>query len=135
MDYVRSIAFGLLAPILQVPGIRFFSLQQGGDTGEAGAAGLIDWMADCDDLTDTAALLDNLDLVISVDTAVAHLAGALGKRVWMLNRFATDWRWMLDRADSPWYPTMRIYRQSALNDWESPVRAVAADLAALAPAA
>jgi Glycosyltransferase family 9 (heptosyltransferase) len=132
MDYVRSIAFGLLQPILEVPGMRFFSLQQGDAALEAGRANMTDWMADCADLTDTAALIDSLDLVISVDTAIAHLAGALGKRVWMLNRFATDWRWMLGRSDSPWYPTLRIYRQPALGDWESPIRAVAADLAALA---
>jgi tetratricopeptide (TPR) repeat protein len=132
MDYMRSIPFGLLEPILQIPGVRFFSLQQGDAAAEAGGAKLTDWMADCTELTDTAALIDNLDLVISVDTAVAHLAGALGKRVWMLNRFATDWRWMLGRTDSPWYPSMRIYRQPARNDWQSPILAVAADLAALA---
>jgi ADP-heptose:LPS heptosyltransferase len=68
--------------------------------------------------------MDNLDLVISVDTAAAHLAGAMGKPVWVLNRFDTCWRWMLDRDDSPWYPTMRLFRQPRPGDWNSVVRAV-----------
>jgi UDP:flavonoid glycosyltransferase YjiC (YdhE family) len=76
------------------------------------------------DFADTAALVENLDLVITVDTAIAHLAGALGKPVWLLNRFASCWRWLLKRTDSPWYPTMRLFRQPSLGDWES----VAADV-------
>jgi ADP-heptose:LPS heptosyltransferase len=71
------------------------------------------------DFTDTAAIVSNLDLVITVDSAVAHLAGALGKPVWTLLPFAPDWRWMLSREDSPWYPTMRLFRQSAPGDWTS----------------
>jgi tetratricopeptide (TPR) repeat protein len=80
------------------------------------------------DFTDTAALIENLDLVISVDTSTAHLAGALGKPVWLMNRFDTCWRWFLDREDSPWYPTFKIYRQPKPHDWDSVVNRIAEDL-------
>lgn len=79
-----------------------------------------------EDFADTAALIDGLDLIITVDTAVAHLAGALGKPVWVLNRYASCWRWMLERTDSPWYPTLRLFRQPSLGDWESVMREVVA---------
>ena len=79
----------------------------------------------------TAALVNNLDLVISVDTAVAHLAAAMGKPVWLLNRFDSCWRWLLDRRDSPWYPTMRIYRQPVPGNWDAVLAEVGRDLAAL----
>src|SRR6185312_13392762 len=69
------------------------------------------------DFADTAALLENLDLLITVDSAVAHLAGALGKPVWVMNRYASCWRWLLKRTDSPWYPSLRLYRQPSLGDW------------------
>ena len=78
---------------------------------------LLDWTEELQDFADTAALIEALDLVISVDTSVAHLAGALGKPVWMLNRFDTCWRWLLERSDSPWYPTMRLFRQPRMGDW------------------
>jgi ADP-heptose:LPS heptosyltransferase len=81
-----------------------------------------------DDFADTAALIANLDLVISVDTAVAHLAAALGKPVWLLDRFDADWRWLIGRTDSPWYPTLRIYRQPKPGDWDSVLAEVARDL-------
>jgi ADP-heptose:LPS heptosyltransferase len=81
------------------------------------------------DFSATAALIEQLDLVISVDTSTAHLAGALGKPVWMLNRFDTCWRWLLDRADTPWYPTARIYRQERAGDWDSVIQRVRRDLA------
>jgi tetratricopeptide (TPR) repeat protein len=77
-----------------------------------------------EDFADTAGLLENLDLVISVDTAIAHLAGALGKPVWVMNRYATCWRWLLNRSDSPWYPTLRLFRQPALGDWDWVIREV-----------
>jgi ADP-heptose:LPS heptosyltransferase len=69
------------------------------------------------DFTDTAAVIANLDLVISVDTSVAHLAGAIGKPVWTLLPFVPDWRWLLERDDSPWYPSMRLFRQTTMHDW------------------
>jgi ADP-heptose:LPS heptosyltransferase len=81
------------------------------------------------DFADTAALIENLDLLITVDTAVAHLAGALDKPVWMLLKFRPDWRWLLDRSDSPWYPTMRLFRQPNRNDWDTPIRMISRQLA------
>jgi len=71
------------------------------------------------DFSDTAALVSLMDVVVTVDTSVAHLAGAMGKPVWILLPFAPDWRWMLERADSPWYPTARLFRQPKIGDWQS----------------
>jgi ADP-heptose:LPS heptosyltransferase len=85
-----------------------------------------------DSFADTAAIVSLLDLVISADTSVVHLAGALGRPVWVLLSFAPDWRWLLGRDDSPWYPTARLFRQAAIDDWSSPVERAAAELAALA---
>ena len=117
----------LLARIMDIPGVRFYSLQKDGPPAPREFE-LIDLMDACDDFADTAALISNLDLVISVDTAVAHLAGALGKPVWLLNRFDSCWRWLRDRQDSPWYPTMRIFRQPAPGDWQSVVSSVGDEL-------
>jgi tetratricopeptide (TPR) repeat protein len=132
VDRRRSIALAMLAPLADLPGIRFVSLQKGEPGAQAKSPPacmvLHDWTDALKDFADTAALIENLDLVISVDTAVAHLAGALGKPVWLLNRFDTDWRWLLDRADSPWYPTMRVFRQPAPGDWESVLEAVRSEL-------
>ena len=85
-------------------------------------------MDECRDLLDTAALIEELDLVISIDTAVAHLAGALGKPLWLLTRFESDWRWMLGRDDSPWYPTARLFRQRRPGDWDELMQRVGAAL-------
>jgi len=85
---------------------------------------LYDFTEDLHDFADTAALIDNLDLVVSVDTAVVHLAGALGKPVWLLNRFDTCWRWLQDRDDSPWYPSLRQFRQPTTGDWPSVISRV-----------
>ena len=120
-DRNRSIALASLGPLAQVPGIRVVSLQKG----EAAAYArkvptgmeLIDWSEELNDFADTAALIANLDLVIAVDTAVVHLAGAMGKPVWVLLPYVPDWRWLLERKDSPWYPTMRLFRQKSLGDW------------------
>lgn len=89
---------------------------------------LIDWTSDLKDLADTAALLENLSLVITHDSTIAHLAGAMGKPVWLLLPTLSDWRWMLDRPDSPWYPTMRIFRQRSADSWEQPLREMAQHL-------
>ena len=91
-------------------------------------AGRRDHTADIHDFADTAALIENLDLIISVDTSTAHLAGAMGKPVWLLNRFDTCWRWFLDREDSPWYPSMRIFRQPTPGDWTTVIQNVTAAL-------
>lgn len=112
---------------LNIAGIDFVSLQKGEDAQQQlkqlqesawNGPAIADFTGELHDFSDTAALIDNLDLVISVDTSVAHLAGALGKPVWLLNRFDTCWRWLIDREDSPWYPSMRIFRQSSPGDWE-----------------
>jgi ADP-heptose:LPS heptosyltransferase len=89
---------------------------------------LDDWTSELNDFADTAALVSVLDLVISVDTAVAHLAGALGKPVWLLNRFDPCWRWLLHRADSPWYPTLQQFRQPRPGDWDATLASVKASL-------
>jgi Tfp pilus assembly protein PilF len=121
LDRQRSIHFDQLRPLLEVPGVEFFSLQFG-DEAVAQLCGnprVIDFTAEIPDFQNTAALIGHLDLVISVDTSVVHLAGALGKPVWLLNRYNTCWRWLTNREDSPWYPTVRIFRQPSLGDWNS----------------
>ncbi len=90
-----------------------------------------DFSEDIDDFADTAALIDNLDLVITIDTSIAHLAGALGKKVWVLLKDVPDWRWLLDRTDSPWYPTMRLFRQATPGQWQTPIRQIVEELGAL----
>lgn len=117
-DSRRSMDSALFASLLSVPGIQFYSLQKEGPTLPE-TFGVVDMMGECNDFADTASVIMNLDLVISVDTAVAHLAGALGKKVWLLNRFNNCWRWLKEREDSPWYPTLRIFRQSQPGDWEN----------------
>jgi tetratricopeptide (TPR) repeat protein len=116
----------------ETPAISFVSLQTGAAAAElaqiAGAAAVADWTHELTSFARTAALICALDLVITIDTAVAHLAGALGKPVWILLPFAADWRWLRGRADSPWYPTARLFRQPRIGDWESVVREVAAAL-------
>ena len=89
---------------------------------------IADWTDDLRDFADTAALIETLDLVITVDTSVAHLAGALGKPVWVLNRFDACWRWLLNRTDSPWYPSARLWRQPRPGDWDSVLPQVAGAL-------
>ncbi|MFM0242988.1 tetratricopeptide repeat protein [Paraburkholderia phytofirmans] len=138
-DARRSIAFARLAPLLDVPNVQFFSLQKGPaaqqlESDERGGR-VIDYTGELDDFADTAALVANLDLVISVDTSTAHLAGALDKPVWILNRFDTCWRWMLERTDTPWYPRARLFRQPALGDWDSVMMAARDALNALAAGA
>jgi tetratricopeptide (TPR) repeat protein len=118
-DRNRSIRLSQFAPLASVPNAVFFSLQKGDAAKQTPPPGMIwrDFTADIADFADTAALLENLDLVITVDTSVAHLAGAMGKPVWLLLPFVPDWRWFLLREDSPWYPTMRLFRQATRGDW------------------
>ncbi|MBJ7380831.1 MAG: hypothetical protein JHC80_08765, partial [Polynucleobacter sp.] len=118
----------------------FYSLQKG-NSAEADFLKMKDqyWpennlfnvVSELNDFSDTAALIENLDLVISVDTAVAHLAAALGKPVWLLNRFDSEWRWLGHRKDSPWYPTLKIYNQPKPGDWDSVMRAICVDVSEL----
>ncbi|OGA37761.1 MAG: hypothetical protein A3G24_03605 [Betaproteobacteria bacterium RIFCSPLOWO2_12_FULL_62_13] len=118
------------SPLFRIGGVSFVSLRKGEAANQLGETGwnVLEWMDECNDLLDTAALIEQLDLVISVDTAVAHLAGALGKPVWMLNCFESEWRWMLNREDSPWYPTIKIFRQRKPGDWDEVVARVASAL-------
>jgi FKBP-type peptidyl-prolyl cis-trans isomerase 2 len=119
----KSFPLDTLLPLAEIDSISFYSLQKGNSAKEAinppGGMRIIDYTEMIADFSDTAALIQSLDLIISVDTAVAHLAGALGKPVWTLLPFAPDWRWLLEREDSPWYPTMRLFRQPSPGDWES----------------
>lgn len=132
-DHNRSIALSRLAPLFDTPDIAFVSLQK--ELRDSDAATLAadlritDLGSHFEDFSDTAAVIAQLDLVIAVDTSVAHLAGALGKPVWILLPFCPDWRWLLDRADSPWYPTARLFRQPRINDWDSVVAEVTRELA------
>lgn len=130
-DRLRSIRLARLEPLIRARSAGFVSLQKGDKAGQARETGwpIADFMAECRDLMDTAALICALDLVVGVDTAVTHLAGALGKPVFLLNRFESEWRWMLGRADSPWYPSLKIFRQPAPEDWDSVARDVARALA------
>lgn len=126
-DCRRSVDPSLFAPLLSVAGVQFYSLQKDGPAVPA-TFGLIDMMTECQDFADTAALIANLDLVISVDTAVAHLAGAMGKPVWLLNRFDGCWRWLQTREDSPWYPSLRLFRQSQPGEWKNVIADVRREL-------
>jgi tetratricopeptide (TPR) repeat protein len=128
-DANRSMRFEQLDPLWRIPGVQFFSLQRG--VALPAECPLIKMEGDSDDIAMTAAILSELDLVISVDTMIAHLAGALGRPVWTLLKFAPDWRWMRDREDSPWYPTMRLFRQPRFGAWDEVVRSVAAELSRL----
>jgi Tfp pilus assembly protein PilF len=129
----RSIPLSMLAPLAN-PKIQFYSLQvnQGSAEAQSPPIGMemIDVTSRITDFADTAALIDQLDLIISIDTAAAQLAGALGKPVWTLLKRIPDWRWLLDRSDSPWYPTMRLFRQQTDGDWQPVISDVAAALQA-----
>jgi Flp pilus assembly protein TadD len=127
-DRRRSIAVEKMSSLAGIPGVVFVSLQKDGGAVPPPSIALHDWTEEFDDFADTAALIQALDLVISVDTSVAHLAGALGKPVWLLNRFDPHWVWLLGRDDSPWYPTLRQFRQPAPNDWQSVLTAVRTQL-------
>jgi FKBP-type peptidyl-prolyl cis-trans isomerase 2 len=120
-DSSRSCNLDIFSPLAHTNHITFYSLQKGEAATQANHPpinmNLVDYTKEISDFADTAAFIQNLDLIISIDTAVAHLAGALGKPVWTLLPFVPDWRWMLKREDSPWYPTMRLFRQDTPADW------------------
>ncbi|MDR3403476.1 MAG: tetratricopeptide repeat-containing glycosyltransferase family protein [Chthoniobacter sp.] len=134
-DRQRSIPPERLLPLLAVPAVTFHTLQVRPPDGRPKGllnAGLIDLTDEISDFADTAALIAELDLVVTVDTVIAHLAGALGRPVWMLLPFAPDWRWGLEREDTPWYPTMRLFRQPAPGDWNAVIGRVIEELSTLA---
>lgn len=132
LDGLRSLAAAQMAPLLALRNVHWISLQKTDDPAKhadaATRARLVDWTDEITDFADTAALIDNLDLVITVDTSVAHLAAALGKPVWLLNRFAGCWRWLQGRDDSPWYPGLRLFTQPQRGDWDNVLARVVAAL-------
>ena len=120
-DANRSYSFSHFTELLGLADVAFYSLQIGpaaGDIAEHGCEAFVtDLGGKMGDFADTAAVVQQLDLVITVDTAVAHLAGALARPVWVAAPYPGDWRWMLEREDSPWYPTLRLFRQPGPGDW------------------
>ena len=131
-DRRRSLSLDCLTAITGIPGIQFYSLQKGDVTPAEEELlmqmNCIDIGNQFEDFSDTAGAIMNLDLIISVDTSVVHLAGALGRKVWTLLPFSPDWRWMLNRDDSPWYPTMRLFRQTQRGNWDSVINHIAVEL-------
>ena len=133
----RSCSLSQFLPLLEVAGVSFYSLQKEvleADRALLNQTPLVDLSPHFGDLADTAAAIAKLDLVITVDTAVAHLAGALGKPVWILLAFSPDWRWLLEREDSPWYPSARLFRQRERGDWQGVFERVAEALGAVSAA-
>jgi hypothetical protein len=128
-DRNRSAALSIFAPLSELPRLALISLQKGPAQGQIGAywrrAPLVNLGPEVADFADTMAILEAFDLLVTVDTAVAHLAGAMGRPVWLALPFAPDWRWLLDRDDSPWYPTLRLFRQPAPRQWDPVVAEVA----------
>ena len=138
IDGRRTVTLDMLKPILDVENIDFYALQKGGEAeaqqydeylmygiSKPKFANLTNLMPDVTDWADTAAIVANLDLVITVDTAVAHLVGAMGKPVWILSRFDACWRWLQNRPDSPWYPTARVFGQTEPGNWTPIIQQVA----------
>jgi hypothetical protein len=122
----RAVPGKTMRKLGDVSGVEFWSLQKE-RAGELPMA-MIDPMGEVKDFADTADVIAKLDLVIAVDTAVAHLAGAMGKKTWVMLPSVADWRWFMDREDSPWYPTMKLYRQKARGEWAEVIDRVARDL-------
>ena len=125
-DRYRSVDPTLFGPLLHAPGCRFFSLQKVPAAGDwdalANLGSITDLGPELGDFFETAAVIEALDLVITVDTATAHLAGGLGKSSWLMLPFIPDWRWMLDSEESPWYPSLRLFRQKELNSWSAVIQ-------------
>lgn len=129
-DALRSISLSKFEPLLNIEGITWVSLQKGKPAEQLRAmpCSIIDWTEELQDMMDTAALVENLDLTISVDTSVINLVGALGRPGWVLNRYGSEWRWLCDREVSPWYPSVRIFSQPSMNDWDSVIARMVTEL-------
>ena len=129
-DRNRSIEAFLFQPLTKIRGVSVYSLQVGrnGEAAKIFGDTVTDVAPFLNDFADTAAAVSNLDLVVSVDTSVAHIAGALGWPIWTLLPFVPDWRWLLERDDSPWYPTMQLFRQSERNDWKTVIERLRTEL-------
>lgn len=134
-NHLRSCKLADFAPLSMIDGVKLYALQKGESAGQieelAGQISVVNLGEQFEDFTDTAAAIENLDLIISIDTSVPHLAGAMGKPVWLLLCSAHEWRWLLDRQDSPWYPTMRIFRQTKPQRWDIVFQSVAEQLQVL----
>ncbi len=127
-DPLRSCRLAELAPLLSLNNVTFFSLQLGVEAGLPFGMNMVDLTGQIDDFADTAALIEQLDLVITIDTAVAHLVGAMGKQFYLMIPFAPDWRWLLECSDSAWYPSAHIFRQKQPGDWSDVIAMVYAAL-------
>ena len=133
----RAAPLAAFAPLAAIPNVRLISLQKGFGTGQIADSGVTvetlgeDFDSGPHAFADTAAVMANLDLIVSVDTSVAHLAGAMGRPVFVALKHVPEWRWMLDRADLPWYPTMRLFRQPKRGDWTGVFESIAKAVAAL----
>jgi hypothetical protein len=131
-DEQRSMPLRAPVPLADVPGIAWFSLQMGPACGQMQSLRekfpLVDASSGARDLAETTGLVATLDLVISVDTSVAHLAGAMGRPLWVVLPYLADWRWMEEREDSPWYPTAKLFRQRTSGDWGEPVERMREEL-------
>jgi ADP-heptose:LPS heptosyltransferase len=131
-DHLRSVPLSALAPLADLSGVQYVVLQKGpaakqipGSWAEARAT---HWTSELTDFAETAALIRALDVIVTVDTSVAHVSGALGARVWTAVHVEADWRWLRDRTDSPWYPTMRLFRQTRQDVWDDTVLKIASEL-------
>ena len=135
-DRTRSLNVQQLAPLAAAQGVKFFSLQKGaaGEQVKNPPVGLelVDLGPKLNDFADTAAVMSLLDLIITTDTSVPHLAGALGRPVWTMLQFVPDFRWLMEREDSPWYPSMRLFRQQSAGDWDGVIGRVVSALISLA---
>ena len=127
-DKNRSTTFEKFKILKKIPGVDLFSLQKGKKSRQLDDTYLINVADKISDFSDTAAIIENLDLIISVDTSVTHLSGAMGKLTWTLLTYMPDWRWLLDRNDSPWYPGMKLFRQPRPGDWNSVFNEVSKEL-------
>jgi len=127
-DGMRSLPRSAVLPLAKVEGVEWVSLARDAWTPAMGEAGLPNGLEGCLDWYDTARAVEKLDLVITVDTAIAHVAGGVGVRCWLLVAAVPDFRWMLDRADTPWYRSVRLYRQQIAGDWGPVIERVARDL-------
>jgi hypothetical protein len=139
IDVGRSVPPEMFARLAAVPGVRLISLQKGAEDQLRAVSPPLrvevlgeDFDQGAQAFLDSAAVMAHLDLVITCDTALAHLAGALGRPTWIAIKHVPDWRWLLDRADCPWYPTARLFRQTRRGDWDSAFEAMRVELASLA---
>ena len=134
-DRNRSTALATFAPLSDLPGVTLLSLQKGPSQSQIGSywgrAPLVNLGPELRDFGDTMAVLECLERVVAVDTSVCHLAGAMGKAAWVMLPYAPDWRWLMEGETSPWYPTMRLFRQPAMNDWTSVIGKIKEELMAM----